>query len=78
MHLKMKAGEETVDVGAGSFSALAMQRIIYSNQPVAGVDNHRILNTHYSKGVGCVKEEYAYLSSPVRFEKRLVRYHINP
>ena len=65
-------------VPAGDFDVINFKGTVNSEKEVEGIPNPRYLNTLYAEGVGNVLKTYFYFSSPDIFEKRLLRYTIQP
>jgi hypothetical protein len=74
---KMENEPQWVKVDAGSFEALNYKETVFTYEPNTGVPAFRHENTLFSKHVGMILDTYHYLGSPVRFERRLLRYHVS-
>ncbi|MBS1773806.1 MAG: hypothetical protein JST82_13180 [Bacteroidetes bacterium] len=69
--------DASVIVDAGTFITSAFRRIYYFPQNYK-YGNPREYDYHYAKNIGLVKETTAwYYPSPMLYERRLVRYHVN-
>lgn len=74
---KMEKDPKWVTVPAGTFESLNYLGTVYTNDPNPNVPVYRYMDELYSKGTGLVLKTYYYLGSPLRFERRLVRYHVS-
>jgi hypothetical protein len=73
---KMEKVTVAVTVPAGSFNVLDFKGTLWTWHLVNGVTNPRYTHTYYHDGVGKVMSEQWYVSSPVRFVKKLLRYSL--
>jgi hypothetical protein len=74
---KMEKTINKVVVPAGEFEVLNFKGTVLTFNPNQGIMNPRYLNNYFADNVGKILETYFYLSSPIKSEKRLVRYKIN-
>lgn len=74
---KMESEPQTISVPAGEFEALNYHGTIHTIYPNPQVPAIRYKDKLYSKNVGLVLDNYFYLGSPNRFERRLKHYYID-
>ena len=73
---KMEEVNQLVSVPAGKFNVLNFRGTLTVPFQYPGLRNPRFTNAFYAKGVGKILDSYYYLHSSTRYEKRLIRYHI--
>ena len=74
---QMKKINGSVTVPAGSFeNVLCVEGKINVN-PNTHLPPNRTIEQKYAPEVGRIYESWYFLSSPIKYERRLVRYHIN-
>ncbi len=73
---KMEHVEEPVTVRAGTFKVFNYRSTICTPDVIPGIPNPRYMDNYYASGVGEILDTYFYLRGITKFEKRLIRYHI--
>ncbi|MFN8206185.1 MAG: hypothetical protein U0T82_02070 [Bacteroidales bacterium] len=66
-----------ISVPAGTFEALNLRSTVRVPYAVPGVKYPRYFDNCYSRKIGKIVSGYFYLNSPVRYEKRLIRYRVD-
>jgi hypothetical protein len=65
-----------LSVPAGTFDALNFRSTVRVPYDIPGVKYPRYFDNCYSRKIGKIVSGYLYLHSPIRYEKRLIRYHV--
>ena len=69
----MEQTNEKIIVPAGEFKVINSKCTIYSRYQKPKT---RYLDSYYADKVGKVKYSYFYMSTPEKYEVRLIRYHV--
>ncbi|MCF8367948.1 MAG: hypothetical protein K9G76_02820 [Bacteroidales bacterium] len=77
-YYKVLPDPQIVSVPAGEFEALNYQGTIFTHNPNQGVPPFRYKDQYFTNNVGMVLDTYFYLGSPVKMERRLKNYFIDP
>ena len=72
----MENSSTDIRVPAGDFNALNFKGILVTPEKIQNAINPRYLNNYYAKDIGRILQTFYYVSNPLKFEKRLVRYHV--
>lgn len=73
---KMYDSQLGISVPAGNFDCLDFLGTYTQFLGIPNIPNPRLVHNYYSEGVGKVKENYFYMSSPSVYEIRLVSYDL--
>lgn len=74
---KMADKDVVINTPAGAFSTSSYQKAYYMYPSWSFAGNPRTYNTRYAENIGIVNEILAlYVSSPLNYERRLIRYHV--
>jgi len=76
IQFRMKRLSEPVSVPAGTFQdVLSVEGKVLTN-PELDLPPNRTIEKKYAPEVGAIYESWYYLSSPVKYDKRLLRYYV--
>lgn len=74
---KMEKENDPVSVPAGTFNVLSFRCTIFMPDPPNPDFERRYTNQYYAKNIGRISNVVLFVFGDIRYEKELVRYHLN-